>query len=229
MTERSVRVWDLPLRLFHWLLVICVSGSIISVKLGGNWMIWHGRFGLAVIGLLSFRLVWGVAGSTHARFVNFFPTPGRLRDYLRGKWRGLGHSPLGALSVFALLFLFGFQALSGLVSTDDIAFSGPLSRAVSSDFGSLVSGWHRLTEIGLYILVGLHVLAIVVYRLRGHDLPGPMIHGDKTVTPERPVEPARGVSWPVLLLALMLAAVAVWVASGAWVPTPAPAPAVPVW
>ena len=118
-----ITVWDLPLRLFHWLLVGAVTGALVTVKLGGNAMLWHGRFGLAVLVLLGFRLAWGVLGSTHARFHTFFPTPGRLLAYLRGSWQGLGHNPLGALSVFALIGLFGFQALSGLVASDDIAFS----------------------------------------------------------------------------------------------------------
>ncbi|PAU86718.1 cytochrome B [Pseudomonas sp. WN033] len=223
-----VKVWDLPLRLFHWLLVICVIGALVTIKLGGTWMIWHGRFGLAIIGLLSFRLVWGIAGSTHARFVSFFPTPRRVIRYLRGQWEGLGHNPLGALSVFALIGLFGFQALSGLVATDDIAFSGPLTRAVSSDFSSLMSGWHRRTEELLYLLVGLHVLAIVIYRVRGHNLLGPMIHGYKKA-PHPAVEQANGGRWPALIVALVLAGLAVWAANGGWIPAPAPAPAVPAW
>lgn len=223
-----VKVWDLPLRLFHWLLVICVIGALVTIKLGGTWMTWHGRFGLAIIGLLSFRLVWGIAGSTHARFVSFFPTPRRVIRYLRGQWQGLGHNPLGALSVFALIGLFGFQALSGLVATDDIAFSGPLTRAVSSDFSSLMSGWHRRTEELLYLLVGLHVLAIVIYRVRGHNLLGPMIHGYKKA-PHPAAEHANGGRWPALIIALALAGLAVWAANGSWIPAPAPAPAVPAW
>lgn len=222
-----VKVWDLPLRLFHWLLVLAVIGALVTVNLGGNWMIWHGRFGMAVFALLVFRLVWGVLGSTHSRFINFFPTPGRLLGYLRGQWQGLGHNPLGALSVFALIGLFGFQAASGLVSSDDIAFSGPLSRAVSSDLSSLLSGWHRRTEELIYLLVGLHVLAIAVYRLRGERLLGPMIHGRKEV--KSPAEQTRGGGWLALLVALAITAAALWLANGSWIPAPAPAPAVPAW
>ncbi|MFN3579727.1 MAG: cytochrome b/b6 domain-containing protein [Pseudomonas sp.] len=222
-----VKVWDLPLRLFHWLLVLAVIGALVTVNLGGNWMIWHGRFGMAVFALLVFRLVWGVLGSTHSRFINFFPTPGRLLGYLRGQWQGLGHNPLGALSVFALIGLFGFQAASGLVSSDDIAFSGPLSRAVSSDLSSLLSGWHRRTEELIYLLVGLHVLAIAVYRLRGERLVGPMIHGRKEV--KSPAEQSSGGGWLALLVALVIAAAALWLANGSWIPAPAPAPAVPAW
>ncbi|SDU32741.1 cytochrome b/b6 domain-containing protein [Halopseudomonas salegens] len=223
-----VKVWDLPLRLFHWLLVLCVIGAVASIKLGGEWLVWHERLGLSIIGLLSFRLAWGVVGSTHSRFVSFFPTPRRFMDYLRGGWHGLGHNPLGALSVFALIGLFGFQAVSGLFANDDIAFSGPLRNLVSSSLSNDISSLHRRTEDFLYILVGLHVLAIIVYRLRGKKLVGPMLHGYKHAAPEQS-EPVRGGGWIALLVALMIAGAMVWLASGVWIEIPPPAPAAPAW
>jgi cytochrome b len=222
-----IKVWDLPLRLFHWLLVIAVGGALVTVNLGGNWMIWHGRFGLAVVGLLAFRLVWGLVGSTHARFASFFPTPQRLMEQVRGQWHRPGHTPLGALSVFAMLLLFGFQAVSGLFATDDIAFSGPLARQVSSALSSDMSRWHRWTEELLYLLIALHLLAIIFYRLRGKALVAAMIHGRKHADAQTP--PASGGGWIMLILALAVAAAAVYLASGAWIPAPAPAPATPAW
>ncbi|TVP90346.1 MAG: cytochrome B [Pseudomonadaceae bacterium] len=223
-----VKVWDLPLRLFHWLLVLCVIGAIVTIQFKGEWMVWHERFGLAIIGLLSFRLVWGVLGSTHSRFISFFPTPGRLLDYLRGRWQGLGHNPLGALSVFALIGLFGFQAVSGLFSNDDIAFSGPLRNLVSSSLSGDISSLHRRAEDFLYILVGLHVLAIIVYRVRGKKLVGPMLHGYKQVPAEQS-QPVRGGSWVALVISLAVAGLMVWLASGVWIEVPPPAPATPAW
>ncbi len=221
-----MKVWDLPLRLFHWLLVIAVAGALVTVALGGNWMLWHERFGLAVVGLVAFRLVWGVIGSTHARFVSFFPTPGRLVDHFRGRWHGPGHTPLGALSVMAMLMLFGFQAVSGLFATDDIAFSGPLARQVSSALSSELSRWHRWTEELIYLLIALHLLAIAYYRLRGKPLVAAMIHGRKPADDK--ASPTRGGSWVMLLIALILAGAAVYLASGAWIPAPPPAPT-PAW
>ena len=94
---KSIRLWDLPTRLFHWLLVLAVTGSMVTINIGGIWMVWHERFGLAIIGLLSFRLVWGVIGSTYARFSQFVSGPGAVVAYLKGSWQGLGHNPLGAL------------------------------------------------------------------------------------------------------------------------------------
>ncbi len=210
-----VIVWDLPTRLFHWLLVLAISGSLVTAQLGGDWMIWHGRFGLAVFGLLVFRLLWGVLGNTYARFSSFFPTPGRISAYLQGNWSGLGHNPLGALSVFALLGLLGFQALSGLVSSDDVAFSGPLAWQVPSWVSRLASEWHRSTELFIYLLLGLHILAVLVYQYRGRPLLGAMVHGQREVThAAKPTQPA---SIRALSLALLLTALAVWAASGVWI------------
>lgn len=227
---QHVTLWDLPLRLFHWGLVIAVAGALITLQLGGNLMIWHERFGLAVIGLLTFRLVWGVIGPYHARFITFFPTPVRLRAYLRGEWQGTGHNPLGALSVFALLGVFGWQAISGLFSYDDIGFGGPLRSLVSGATVERLSGLHRDGEWWLYGLIALHVLAILVYALRGRHLTGAMIHGR---TPVDTIPAAlhsthrATVRWPALVIALVIAAAAVWLASGVWIDTPPPAPAAP--
>lgn len=207
-----VVVWDLPLRLFHWLLAVAVTGALISVQLGGDWMLWHARCGLAVLGLLSFRLAWGVVGPTYARFIQFAPTPGNLHAYFAGRWQGLGHNPLGALSIYALLGLFTFQALSGLVASDDIAFSGPLAAQVPAAISRELSFWHRWNQELIYALLALHVLAIVIYRLRGQHLLGPMIHGRKEAT--SPAEQTRGGGWLALSFAIGMAALAVWLANG---------------
>jgi len=88
---RRAVLWDLPLRVFHWSLVAAVTAAIVTGELGGAWMPWHGRAGLLIVGLLVFRVVWGVLGSATSRFAQFAPTPGRLVAYLRGRWRGVGH------------------------------------------------------------------------------------------------------------------------------------------
>ena len=177
-----IRLWDLPVRAVHWLLVVAVTTSIVSGELGGPWMTLHGRSGYAVIGLVVFRIVWGVVGSTHARFTQFAPTPGRLKAYLQGRWHGLGHNPLGALSVFALLGLLALQATTGLFSSDDIAFNGPLFGAVDDDLAYRLTAWHLRLAYGLFALIALHVAAIVFHvRVKKHDLLTPMITGWKQV------------------------------------------------
>jgi len=159
------RVWDLPLRVFHWSLVAAVAAAIVTGELGGPWMVWHGRAGLTIVALLVFRVVWGFAGSKTARFASFAPWPSRLRSYLRGQWRGTGHNPLGALSVFAMLGLLALQAGTGLFGNDDIAFAGPLNRFVDDTLGGRLTGWHRWLANGLFALIALHVGAIAYHEV----------------------------------------------------------------
>lgn len=183
--EHRVRVWDLPTRLFHWFLLVGVVAAFISVKLGGNAMVWHGRAGTFVLSLLMFRILWGLIGSPTARFANFVKGPRAIWLYLRGaspKHLTLGHNPLGALSVVALLGVFLFQALTGLGTSDDIFFDGPLVKDLGSETVSLVTSLHKSTEPFLLGLVGLHVAAIVFYRLaKKTNLVTPMITGHKVI------------------------------------------------
>lgn len=230
MGTQRIRVWDLPTRLFHWGLAILVAASIISGKIGGNLIDWHGKFGLAILGLLTFRITWGLVGSTYARFASFFPTPGRIRAYLRGEWKEPGHNPLGALSVFALLGLLALQVATGLPGNDDIAFRGPLFDLVGKALSDRMTGIHKLSINLLFALIALHVAAIMFYaRVRKDNLVKPMITGWKEHPRGRP---ATGGSIVALVIALTLAATAVHGASGAWLPAPPPAPAAaptPTW
>ncbi|MFW6339951.1 MAG: cytochrome b/b6 domain-containing protein, partial [Wenzhouxiangella sp.] len=180
LKPEKIKVWDLPLRVFHWSLLVCVSGALITVQLKA--MDWHGRFGLAVLGLLVFRLAWGVMGSTHSRFLSFAPRPSSLAAYLRGHWHGLGHNPLGALSVFAILALLLFQAISGLFADDVIAYTGPLRSLVSGNTSSWVTGWHMRMEYVIYGLIALHLAAIAFHEFfKRERLVKPMITGRKPV------------------------------------------------
>lgn len=211
-------VWDAPLRLFHWLLVAAVAVAIVSGEVGGEWMAWHGRSGLFIVGLLVFRILWGIVGSAHARFVQFLPTPSRLRAYLRGEWRGQGHNPLGALSVLALISLLGWQAGTGLFGNDEIAFTGPLSNLVDEGLSARLTHWHQQTVWLLFALLGLHVAAIAYHRwVRKKDLVRPMVTGWKPVDisdglpqdEHRARDAVRVRAW-ALLLSLALAVGAVW-------------------
>ena len=183
--KKIIRVWDLPLRLFHWLLVLCIIGSIVSANLGGNAMQWHAYFGYTILTLLIFRIVWGFIGSTHARFNSFFPSPKSILNYLQGKApRVLGHNPLGAMSVFALLLVLSIQVITGLFSDDEIAFQGPLAKYVSNSTVSLLSVAHEWNHLLIYALITIHVAAIIYYKkFKGEDLITPMISGDKEINP----------------------------------------------
>lgn len=229
MNKRQIRVWDLPTRLFHWLLVVLVLAAVITGQLGGALIPWHGRIGLAILGLLVFRLLWGFMGSTHARFLNFFPVPGRLLAYLRGQWRGVGHNPLGALSVLALLGILSLQAVTGLFANDDIAFQGPLTALVDGEISQWLTRIHRLNFNLLLPLVGLHIGAILFYTLVKKDnLVKPMITGLKEVA-DPLAQPARGGGLIPFLIAFILSSAVVATASGAFIAPPPPPPEAPTW
>ncbi len=211
-----VRVWDLPLRLFHWLLVLCLIGSFASVKAGGYWMDWHFRFGYTALGLLVFRILWGFVGPRYARFASFAWSPSRFVAYLRGAPgapQALGHTPLGALSVFAMLLAIALQAATGLFTSDEIATEGPLARAVSNATVATASSVHHFNQNLILVLVGLHLLALLFYRVvRQLSLVKPMVTGDKLVAAavagSDPAAIAARDDGAVLLRAALTAAVA---------------------
>lgn len=179
----KVRVWDLPTRLFHWALVVCVTGLAVSGMTGGNAMVWHFRFGYAVLTLLLFRLTWGLVGGHWSRFTAFVYAPQSVINYLKGQGKpehSVGHSPVGAGSVFAMLVLLLAQLLTGLISDDEIAFAGPLTRFVSNATVSLATNYHANSgKWVLLALVLLHLAAVTFYARRQHKLVGAMLHGDK--------------------------------------------------
>ena len=208
--RKRILVWDLPTRIFHWSLAAAVTVAIVTGEIGGDWMAVHGKAGLAIVGLVTFRLVWGVIGATHARFISFAPTPSTLRAYLHGRWQGHGHNPLGALSVFALLALLALQAGTGLFGNDEISFTGPLAALVEEATSLRLTSWHKTLAYGLFALLTVHVLAIQVYLLVKRDnLVKPMVTGWKEV---RHGTSARRGSWTALAISLAAAAAAVYFA-----------------
>ena len=214
---RAVRVWDLPTRLFHWVLALAVVGSVVTAKIGGNATVWHFRLGYLVLGLLLFRLVWGVVGGHWSRFATFVRGPGTVLRYLRGQTRpgehlDVGHNPLGAGSVLALLTILAVQVGTGLVADDEIASVGPLNRFVDTATGLAATGWHKTG--GQWIIIGLvvlHIAAIVFYKVRhGKDLVGPMVRGDKQLAEDAPAsaDDMRSRLKAVVIIAVIAAAVA---------------------
>jgi cytochrome b len=172
-------------------------------------MNWHLRLGYAVLTLLLFRLVWGFVGGHWSRFATFIYAPSSLAAYLKGRARPehtAGHSPLGALSVFALLLILAAQVSTGLMSDDEIAFFGPLVRFVSGDTVALATGYHK--NVGKFIVIALvvvHVLAIIFYKVvKKQSLVQPMVVGDKqlatSVIASRDTASTRLVALVVLML-----------------------------
>ncbi len=184
-----VRVWDLPTRLFHWALAICIVLGIVFVKIGGNAIQWHAYCGYTALALILFRIIWGFVGSQYARFANFIPSPATLIAFLRGQVDGgLGHNPLGALSVIALLTMILIQALTGLFADDDIFFQGPFAKYVSNSTVALLTSIHRFNQYLIFALVGLHIAAISYYYfVKRENLVRPMVTGDKSIATKPPL------------------------------------------
>lgn len=229
--RQGVYVWDLPTRAFHWSLAAAVAVAFVSGFIGGNAMELHGKAGIAIVGLVAFRIVWGIAGSTYARFASFVRGPAAIRAALRGDWQGVGHNPLGALSVLALLGLAALQVGTGLFGNDDIAFNGPLYALVSKETSDALTGLHVRAVWALGGLIGLHLAAIAFYmRVKQDNLVLPMLVGWKD-EPAAHAESARGGGPVAFVVALGIAIGAAWIAAGGLLPPPAtPAPAAtPAW
>lgn len=179
----KIKVWDLPTRLFHWALAIGFIVSFVSIKIDD--MDLHIASATCILGLLVFRLLWGFFGSRTSRFTQFVPSPRRLLNYLKNKGTdedNIGHSPLGALSVIALLVFMLLQLLTGLVADDEIYTTGPLRDWVSSDFSSWATSKHVLLADILQGLIVLHIVAILFYwAVKRSNLIKPMITGYKTL------------------------------------------------
>ncbi len=184
-TERQILVWDLPTRVFHWVLAALVVTSVITGLDGGyNAMRIHMGSGAAILTLVIYRVIWGVVGGRHARFTDFVKGPVTAFQYARGLItrsapRTLGHNPLGGWSVVVLLCLLSYQAYTGLYANDDIYTEGPWYSLVDKETSDAFTARHHFNIMLLYVMVGLHVAAIGVHALLGENLLTPMMSGRK--------------------------------------------------
>ena len=214
--SNKVRVWDLPTRLFHWALVACIVASAISGYRGGDAMVWHARIGYAVLTLVLFRIAWGFVGGRWSRFASFLYSPGSVARYLRGSAHPdhlVGHNPLGAGSVFAMLGFLLAQIATGLVGDDEVSFTGPLNRFVESSMGLAATWYHK--RIGQWVILGLvvlHVAAVLYYLWKKNDnLIKPMLHGDKQLgSPALPSRDDAASRWAGLGVFGLCAAAVAW-------------------
>ena len=212
MADDERLVWDLPLRLFHWLLAASILGCWGLAQLGFSWMRWHMWLGYWVMGLLVFRLIWGIVGPKHARFSNFLKGPSTVLRYVRGLTRGggaavrsVGHNPLGGLMVLLMLVLVAVQVLTGLFATDDITWSGPYNAGVSGATGSRLTRLHHLNFNFIWAAIGLHVAAILYYaRIKNENLVPAMLTGRK---PADAVPDGQAISSSELWKAVIVVAV----------------------
>jgi cytochrome b len=203
----SIRVWDIPTRLFHWLLVALVVFSFSTGKIGGTALKYHEWSGFAIIVLVVFRLVWGFMGGQQSRFISFVKGPATVIRYAasllrRDSTRHIGHNPLGGWSIIAMLISLFIQAGTGLFANDDIFFEGPLSGFVSKKASDWLTGIHHLNQKVLLILVVIHICAVLFYLIvKRENLIKPMITGTKIW------HQSQDCSWGNPALALILAVV----------------------
>jgi cytochrome b len=208
-----MRIWDLPIRLFHWSLVTLIVFSWVTYK--QSWMEWHALSGYAILSLLLFRVAWGFIGSDTARFTFFLKSPLEALRHLSHLHRRepdteIGHNAAGGWMVLAMLGLLFAQAITGLCSNDDISVEGPLARSLGKDLSDQITSLHHLGYKLLLIMVAMHILAIITYAvLKSHNLVRPMITGKKRL-PGATRAP-RIVS-PILAAAVYAVAVAMVVA-----------------
>lgn len=209
----KVPIWDAPTRLFHWAIVVLVALQWWTAE--EEKIELHVTLGLVTLGLLLFRLIWGLIGSSTARFASFVKGPRAIFGYLRGRaGYVLGHNPLGALSVIGLLGVLAAQVGLGLFASDeDGLYGGPFAHLIDPDLSEEIAELHEDLFDVLLVLIGLHVAAILYYALVKRDnLVAPMITGRRDV-PEG-VEGMRAVpAWRLVVAALLAAALAWWIAS----------------
>jgi cytochrome b len=210
MNDRATRlVWDLPVRMTHWLLVISVLGSYVTSRFGTKLFNWHKYCGYTVLVLVTFRFVWGFVGTRYSRFEQFIRSPAQVVRYLRilrakaGSTSDIGHNPLGGWSIVAMLAILMAQASTGLFANDDISSVGPFFGLISNSLSDTLTKYHHLFFNMLEFLIVLHILAIAHYGyVRKVNLLTPMISGRKLATIAQESDEIQG-SRIVLALAIV--------------------------
>jgi cytochrome b len=206
----TARVWDIPVRVFHWLLVALIVVSFTTAQIGGNAMRIHELSGFSILALVLFRVLWGIFGSTYARFSDFVRHPRQAIEYARSLRRGrsafyAGHNPLGGWMVVALLLCLLVQTATGLFANDDVMTEGPLFDWVSKRTSDILSRIHEVNVYVLLALITLHVAAALYYLWgKRENLILPLFTGRKQVREAQDVPASRDAP---LWLALVLVAV----------------------
>ena len=214
-----VKLWDVPVRIVHWSFVALLPALWWTAEKGD--LDTHVKLGIAMLVLVVFRFLWGIVGSSSARFAHFLRGPITVGRYARSLFGRegepiVGHNPLGALSVVALLLLLGAQVLLGLFAQDtDGLFSGPLNYLVGYDTAEAAREWHELGFNVILAIVVVHVVAVVLYlAVKRDNLVGPMITGRKRY-PAAVAAPTMAPLWRLALCLALALGAGWWVWSGA--------------
>jgi len=212
MKQKKI-VWDLPVRLFHWVLVVLFIAAWTTAEQGPAWMDRHMLIGYAIMTLVLFRLLWGIYGSDQARFRTFFSGPRQVLAYVQNMLHGtaeqsIGHNPLGGWSVVVMLLLIGIQTGTGLFANDDIYNEGPLTGWVSNATSGLLTRIHKLNFNLLLAIVAIHIVAVLLHLLvKKENLIKPMFNGFKELEDHQPASGQR--PWWLALVTLLACGAAV--------------------
>ena len=220
--EKAIKIWDLPVRLFHWSLVILFIAADVTNSLGPNYFKYHHWSGYAIIVLVGFRLIWGLVGTYHARFINFVRNPFTTGKYALSVFKKndphhLGHNPLGAVMVVILLLATLVQAVTGLFTNDEIMNLGPLYSYVTDELSLQLTSIHRQLFYWILGAIFLHIAAVLFHVLLKRDnIIKAMFTGKKEIHDATDVKPIKSsrillAIFIVISLALLLA----WIISTA--------------
>ncbi len=210
---RAVLVWDVPIRVVHWLIAVLVAAAYATWRL--NWMGWHGRIGYTLLALLLFRLLWGFFGAETARFSRFLTPPRAAAQHLRYALlrepdRQVGHNPAGGWMALFMLALLLAETLSGVYVANDIADVGPFTASVPAPVANAIEASHAIFWNILFAAILLHMLAIVGYAtVKGQNLVAPMITGTKVLPYSVPAPRMASMARAAIVLAGSAAAAAI--------------------
>lgn len=200
-------VWDIPTRMFHWLLVIAVVMQWVTAEFTDD-MELHSYVGYGLLGLLLFRVMWGFVGTRHARFLSFVKGPQSAIAYAKDKDAvTAGHNPFGGWMVIVMLVTLIMQGVSGLFITDDVLFNGPYYSSVSDELQSTMGWIHHNGFTVIQILVALHILAVLWYQFgKKQALVNAMFSGKKAVSEDQAISSSR---LPLALIVIVITALAI--------------------
>ncbi|MFC3095971.1 cytochrome B [Alteromonas sediminis] len=220
MDQQTQTIWDIPVRICHWAIVLLVIAQWVTAELLDDAIQWHAWFGYGLLGVVVFRLLWGFIGSRYARFGQFLASPKTVLHYLVATFKGeaptyTGHNPLGGWMALFLLLVLLVQSITGLFMTDEIFFSAPYFSAVSSDVQSLMNTLHHQAFTVIQIAVLLHVIAALIYVfVKKQPIIKAMVTGKKP-TPE------SGIShdyWLKLIVSIIVICVLLYLTVVVWPP-----------
>ncbi len=212
-----MKIWDDFIRIYHWMQLMLIGACWWTAEIGE--LIWHQWLAMTLLALWGTRLVWGFAGSQTARFSSFLMGPKATLHFAKrllssNYTPSIGHDPLGAWMIIALLTVIGIQMTTGLFATDEIFVEGPLAQTVSADTSTLLTQWHHLNFNILLLLAGIHIGAVLIMQWRGHNLIKPMFNGkaEQKKSPHPPLA-FRSTWWAWGLFALFWIALYGWFSS----------------